>query len=252
MENLQLLVELHLGGERQGPGGDGLTRQALALSGLAGRSGLKIADIGCGTGASTLVLARDLEAEILAIDFLPSFLDALNTRAAQAGLGGRIRTLAGSMESLPLQPGTLDAIWSEGAIYNIGFERGLQEWRRYLKVGGVIAVSELTWLSAQRPAEIDAFWRAEYAEVDTASAKLALLERNGYSPLGYFALPESSWLDAYYRPLQARFAAFLAAHQGSAQAQAVVDEHVREMELYERYRAYFSYGFYIARKLSQD
>ena len=32
----------------------------------------------------------------------------------------------------------LDLIWSEGAIYNIGFERGLNEWREFLKTGGTL------------------------------------------------------------------------------------------------------------------
>lgn len=42
---------------------------------------LKIADIGCGTGASTLLLGNLLDAQITAVDFLQDFLDILNTRA---------------------------------------------------------------------------------------------------------------------------------------------------------------------------
>lgn len=49
-------------------------------------------------------------------------------------------------------------IWCEGAVYNIGFERGLNEWRRYLKKGGYLAVSENAWLTGKRPAEISDFW----------------------------------------------------------------------------------------------
>ena len=57
--DLSLLVDLHKGGARQGPGSDAQTKLALDLSGLQEKQGpLKIADIGCGTGASTLVLAR--------------------------------------------------------------------------------------------------------------------------------------------------------------------------------------------------
>ena len=46
------------------------------------------------------------------------------------------------MDNLPFQNEELDLIWSEGAIYNIGFERGMNEWNKYLKKGGFIAVSE--------------------------------------------------------------------------------------------------------------
>jgi len=109
-------------------------------------------------------------------------------------------------------------------------------------------VSELTWLTASRPAEIESHWQAQYAEVDTASSKMAVLERNGYTPLGYFALAEHCWLDAYYRPMQKRFATFLAAHDSSDAAKAIVAAEEREIDLYERYRPYVSYGYYIARK----
>ncbi|MGB5252719.1 MAG: class I SAM-dependent methyltransferase, partial [Sedimenticolaceae bacterium] len=64
MDDLSLLVDLHRDGKRQGPGGDDETRLAITLSGLSGRTGLKIADIGCGTGASTLVLAQALDASV--------------------------------------------------------------------------------------------------------------------------------------------------------------------------------------------
>ena len=97
MDDLQLLIDLHKDGLRQGPGGDDETRLVVALSGLKGRAGLEIADIGCGTGASTLVLARELDAQVTAVDFLPEFLAALEDAAGRAGLSGRITTLSASM-----------------------------------------------------------------------------------------------------------------------------------------------------------
>ncbi|HSO44716.1 MAG TPA: class I SAM-dependent methyltransferase [Rhodoferax sp.] len=248
MDNLQLLIDFHLGAARQGPGGDAQTHLAIELSGLRNHRGLKIADVGCGTGASTLVLARELDANIIAIDFLPGFLEALKGRALQAGLADRITTEAASMDSLPMTPGTLDAIWSEGAIYNMGFEKGVQYWRQLLKPGGIIAVSDLTWLTDSRPAELEAHWQSEYPEVDTASSKIAVLERNDFAPLGYFALPEHCWLDAYYRPMQKRFPAFLESHKSSDAAKAIVAAEEHEIDLYERYKRYVSYGYYIARK----
>jgi hypothetical protein len=36
---------------------------------------------------------------------------------------------------------------------------------------------------------------------------MATLETSGYTPIGYFVLPAESWLDHYYRPMQARFEA---------------------------------------------
>ena len=248
MDDLQLLIDLHRDGRRQGPGGDDETRLAVTLSGLQGAADLKIADIGCGTGASTLVLAAELDAQITAVDFLPEFLAGLEEAATRAGVADRITTLAAPMEALPFDEEWYDAIWAEGAIYNMGFAAGAEAWRRFLKPGGVLAVSELTWLTATRPAELQAHWDGEYPEVDTASAKMAVLEDLGFSPLGYFPLAERCWLDNYYRPMQARFPAFLARHGNSEAARAVVAAEEAEISLYERYEAFVSYGYYIARK----
>jgi SAM-dependent methyltransferase len=243
-----LLVDLHRQAKRQGPGGDDETRLAITLSGLSGRKGLKIADIGCGTGASTLVLAKALDASVTAVDFLPDFLHDLDIAAARENLDERIETLAASMDALPFEEQSFDAIWSEGAIYNIGFANGIKAWHRFLKPDGILAVSELTWLTQERPAELERHWIKEYPEVDTASAKVAILERNGFSPVGYFALPKRCWLDNYYRPMQARFAAFLARNGNSEAAAAIVTAEENEIALYERHSAFVSYGYYVARR----
>lgn len=249
MSDLELLSDLHRDGARQGPGGDDETRLALELSGLRGGAGLRIADVGCGTGASTRVLARELDASVTAVDFLPEFLRELEAAAAREGLGDRIQTLAAPMEALPFADGSLDAIWSEGAIYDMGFGAGVRARRRFLKPGGAPAVSELTWLTRDRPEELTRHWAAEYPEVDTAAAKMAVLEAAGFSPLGYFPLPRHCWLDNFYRPSQARFPAFLARHGGSEAAKAVVAAEEVEISLCERFADFVSYGFYVARRV---
>jgi SAM-dependent methyltransferase len=243
---MELLLDLHLDGARQGPGSDQATRTAIGLAGLEGMTDLAIADIGCGTGASTLVLAQDLDAQITAVDLVTPFLDRLGDIAARRSLAERIDTLAVSMDELDFDGQSLDVIWSEGAIYNIGFEAGVRSWRRFLRPDGVLAVSEITWLTDQRPAELEDYWTSEYPEVATASTKLAVLEASGYSPLGYFPLPESCWLDHYYRPMQRRFGAFLDRHGHSAAAIEIVEAERHEIDLHERYSDFVGYGFYIA------
>jgi hypothetical protein len=106
-----------------------------------------------------------------------------------------------------------DVIWSEGSIYNIGFEKGVKP------------------------------------EIDTASSKIEIMENNGYSPVAYFVLPEHCWLDNYYRPMQDSFEAFLKRNGNREKAQAIVNAEKKEIALYEKYKAYYSYGVYIARKL---
>ena len=250
MEDFKLLVDFHVAGLRQGPGGDSETKLAIALTGLKGRKDLYIADIGCGSGASTITLAKELDAKITAVDLFPDFLNILDRSSREIFKDDRIQSLVASMDGLPFAAESLDLIWSEGAIYNIGFSKGIQEWRQFLKPGGVLAVSEITWLTASRPTELHEHWNREYPEVATASEKIKLLEEAGYTLLGYFPLPSYCWMENYYKPMQARFADFIARHPNSkTEAMQIVENEKKEIELYERYKEYFSYGFYIAKKL---
>jgi len=251
MEDYQLLIDLHKKANRQGPGGDAESEKALSLAMMDRAEPLKIADIGCGTGASTLLLARLMDAQITAVDFLQDFLEVLEDRAENKGLGEKVSTLCCSMDNLPFRNEEYDVIWSEGAIYNIGFERGVKDWNRYLKVGGRLVVSEITWMTSSRPSELQKYWDEEYPEIDTASSKIGVLERNGYSPIGYFVLPEHCWLENYYRPMQNSFKDFLNRHGNSEEAHEIVEAENREIKLYEKYKTYYGYGVYVARKLDQ-
>jgi len=143
---------------------------------------LKIADIGCGTGASTLLLAQVLKkSHITAVDFLPDFLDILNNEAEKAGVAGRISTLECSMDDLSFADEEFDVIWSEGAIYNIGFEKGVHDCRRFLKKNGILVASGIIWISGSRTSEIQTHWDNEYPEINLASAKIKVQEKHGYS-----------------------------------------------------------------------
>jgi ubiquinone/menaquinone biosynthesis C-methylase UbiE len=249
MDDLQLLIDLHKRAYRQGPGGDTETRKAIELALPGASEPLKIADIGCGTGASTLLLARDLNAHVTAVDFLPEFIEILKTRAESEDLINKMTPIVGSMDDLPFDDEEYDVIWSEGAIYSMGFKKGVDDWRRFLKPGGLLVVSEITWTTDKRPSELQNYWDSEYPEIGTASSKIRVLEDSGYTPVAYFALPEHCWLDNYYRPIQNSFSEFLTRNANSEEAQALVEAEKKEISLYERHKNYFSYGMYIAKLL---
>jgi len=251
MTELELLVDFHKDAERQGPGSSYETIKALDLTGIDKTDDLKIADIGCGSGAQTIVLAQNTNGQVTGVDLFPEFLDKLDHKAIELKLGDKITTLKKSMEDLPFDNEEFDIIWSEGAIYNVGFEAGIKKWNDYLKTGGYLAVSEITWTTNSRPKELEEFWNEEYPEIDTASNKIRKLETNGYLPVGYFFLTQNSWLDNYYIPMEKRFSAFLEKHNNSELAKNVVELHKEEVALYKKYKDYYSYGFYIAKKISK-
>ncbi|MEW8338481.1 MAG: class I SAM-dependent methyltransferase [Candidatus Thiodiazotropha taylori] len=244
-----LMVDLHLNGERQGPGSEEQTLRALAHTQLDTSSPLKVADIGCGTGASTLVLAKSLpNAQITAIDLFPEFLNVLTNRVEAEGVSAEVKVMEGSMDALPFAKDSFDLIWSEGAIYNIGFKRGIELWKPFLKTGGVLAVSEITWLHPNPPEEIREHWEAEYQEISTASEKIQVLEASGYDLLGYSVLPPSNWIENYYVPTESRIPEFSTRHEGVKEVDELISMERQEAKLYEQYKKWFSYGFYVVVK----
>jgi len=246
--DVNLICEFFIGLERQGPGSPEITIKALSfIENLSKES--TITDIGCGTGRQTLVIAQNTLGNITAIDIFPAFIEQLNIKATKFKLQDRVKGLVCDMGNLPFQDDELDLIWSEGAIYNIGFERGINEWRRFLKKGGYIAITEASWFTEKRPAEIEKFWTAAYSEIDTISNKVSQMQKAGYIPVAAFILPENCWIDNFYVPQVARQEAFLQKYQGNKTVEEFIAHERLEAQLYYKYKDYYGYVFYIGKKI---
>lgn len=247
--DFKLIADFFTALDRQGPGGDEQTLRALQFIPEPG-SGLRIADIGCGTGRQTEVLARHLDGMITAVDLLPEMIEGLNARMKRTGLSDRVTGLMASMEELPFDDEEFDLIWAEGSIYNIGFERGLREWRRYLRPGGAIAVTECSWISPG-PLPDTKFIRENFPDIGSVSTKLRMLENAGYAPLACFTLPRHCWTENYYAPVAARIPRFLEEQGHSPVAVRMTEMMREEMEHYRKHGSYYGYVFYIGRKTEQ-
>ncbi|MCD8061722.1 MAG: class I SAM-dependent methyltransferase [Akkermansiaceae bacterium] len=248
--DFNFICDFFLNMERQGPGSPEATLKALGfIDNLTDKS--LIADIGCGTGGQTMVLAQHAPGSITGIDLFPGFIGRFNSNAGKLNLQDRVKGIVGSMDNLPFRDEELDLIWSEGAIYNIGFERGLREWRSLLKTGGYIAVSESSWFTEKRPAEIHDFWMSVYPEIDTIPNKMAQIQKAGYIPVASFILPETCWTDHYHAPQAAAQEKFLHKYAGNKTAEEFIAFQRREAELYRKYKEFYGYVFYIAKKIEQ-
>lgn len=246
--DVNLICNFFLNTERQGPGSPEATLKALSfIDNLPDTA--RTADLGCGTGGQTMVLAQHIPGSVTGLDVFPGFIDKLNRNAERLHLQHRVRGIVGSMDNLPFERKSLDLIWSEGAIYNIGFERGINEWRDYLKPGGYIAVSESSWFTEERPEEINDFWVNEYPEIDTIPVKVAQMQKAGYLPVATFVLPEECWTEHYYRPWMEARRKMREAHPGSEAVEKLIGFQLREESLYNTYKSFYGYVFYIGKKL---
>lgn len=246
--DFNLICEYFSSMERQGPGSPEVTIKALSFIDNLTHDSF-IADIGCGTGGQTMVLATHAQGHITGIDLFPAFIDLFNVNACKLNLQNRIKGIVGSMDNLPFREEELDLIWSEGAIYNIGFERGLNEWLKFLKSGGYIAVSEASWFTEKRPAEIEQFWLDAYPEIDTVANKVAQMQKAGYIPVATFILPETCWTDHFYTLQVSAQHAFLKKYAGNKTVEEFIANERHEAQLYYKYKEYYGYVFYIGKKI---
>ncbi len=234
--------------KRQGPGSPEATLKALSFIDNLNDQSL-IADIGCGTGGQTMVLAQHTPGKITELDLFQGFINIFNHNASQLKLQDRVKGIVGSMDNLPFHNEELDLIWSEGAIYNIGFERGLKEWRKYLKKGGYIAITEGSWFTDERPAEINDFWMSVYPEIDTLPNQVAKIHHAGYLPVATFILPTTCWTENYFAPHIAAQKVFLNKYAGNKTAEEFIISQRYEEELYRKYKEFYGYVFFIAKKM---
>lgn len=256
-ERMQFFYEMfHSSLSRLGPGTDAATVQAVkVVLSAAGRSEARIGgewprvlDLGCGTGPQTMVLARHFDGPILAVDHHQPNLDALRRRAEAEGLGGRIATCLHDMNTLELDDGSFDVVWSEGALFCMGFREGLGKCRPWLAEGGFLAVTELCWLRPDPPAECRRFIEGAYPVITDLDGNLGAMKACGYTVLDHFVLPESAWVDEFYDPLERRLQTLRGQCAGDVEKLQMIELIQREVDVYRKYPGYYGYIFYILRR----
>ena len=172
----------------------------------------------------------------------------MNDNAKKMNLQARVKGLVGSMENLSFQKEELDLIWSEGAIDSIGFEKGLTHWNGFLKKNGYVAVTCPSWLTDERPAEIEKFWADAGSGLDTIGHNISIMQKTGYRFVAAFTLPEECWTDHYFIPREAADMALLEKYPGNETVKAYIKDNQYEVELYSKYKQYYGYVFYIGKK----
>jgi SAM-dependent methyltransferase len=237
------IFRLFEGLPRQGPGSDACTREALRrLRTLPAAP--RALDLGCGSGS--LVLAETLRTKVIAVDNHQPFLDQLQAAAHERNLEDLIEVRCEDMATPSMPPGSVDLLWSEGAIYFLGFQNGLRLWRPLLAPGGRVAVSECSWLTGNPPAEAAAFFGAGYPGMAGIPENLERARAVGFDLVDHFTLPAEAWWDEYYTPLEQRMTAL--EPQADPELAAIISETRQEIELYRRHHNSYGYVFYLLRQ----
>jgi SAM-dependent methyltransferase len=230
--------------DKLGPGDDHSTR--LMLGKLPRHHFRCVVDVGCGSGRQTLVLARELDVVVHAVDNFAPFLDELNEKAATAGLSDRVRTLCLDMAALDEEFADIDLLWGEGSAYNLGFATALQRWFPVVAPGGCVVLSELSWLNDGTGGVVREFWDVAYPGMGTIEENCRAAVGAGYRLLDTHTLPRQSWEQGYYDILRPR-AESLLDHEDSA-VRALARENLEEIEIFQLSGDSYGYVFYLLQR----
>jgi SAM-dependent methyltransferase len=231
---------------RAGPGGAEYTLRALEF--VPSATPGTVLDVGCGPGAQTIALASALpEAEILAIDVLPTMVAEARKRVFDADLARRVRVETGDMNQPPVPPRSQDLIWCEGAIYFLGVQAALELWRPLLTNGACVGFTESIWLTGTPAEEIRRWWEAQYPAITDDSGVRAAVDAAGFETLGSFSLPPSAWWDGYYGPMEPKIEELRRDLPDDPAAQQVAAAAEEEIRMHRRYSDSYSYGFFVVR-----
>ena len=241
-----LFLDIHKDMPRQGSGRDEYTQKAFELIPKINQP--KILDIGCGPGMQTIKLAKMSGGEVIGIDIFKQYLDQFQELINKENLQDRVKAVKQSMTDIKYPEESFDIIWAEGSIFIIGFEKGLNEWKKYIKKGGYLAVHEMAWLKDDPPKEIYDFWENVYPAIDTIENNLEIIKKCNYKIKGHFPLPEDAWWEFYYNPLEKRLKKLRIKYKNNQKALNMIDEEQKEIDLFKKYNEWYGSVFYIMQK----
>lgn len=243
--DLQMVFSFYEGIQRKGPGSEASTLHALSLIDDL-PTNPRIVELGCGSGVASIPIIQSCPCHLTVVDIHQPFLDELKVEANRLGLADRLSVVQTDMTQLEFPNGSFDLIWSESAIYNVGFENGLKSWKPLLKPGGYIAVTEVVWLTPDPPPEAKQFWDSEYPSITTVDENIETMGSSGYDVIHQFALPVGDWQN-YYGPLQTHLDQFRTENLANSAAEQFADGTQREIDLWNNFGDSFGYSFFIGR-----
>lgn len=248
MDDMKYFFELYESLPRQGPGDNESTRKAYSfLENIPLKP--SILDIGCGSGMQTMELARISNGEIIALDNHQEFLDKIIEKAKSEDLGDNISCVNESMTDMDLKPESFDIIWSEGALYFFGFDKGLDQIHTLLKKDGYLVFTEAVLFKENLPDEVHDIWKDEYPDVGNIEKNLKLIKKHHFRIINHFTLPKKSWFTHFYDPMKVEIKRLKEKYKDNSSALEIFDISEQEIDIYNRNSDCFGYEFFIAQKI---
>ena len=198
-----------------------------------------------------MILAKNTGGHITGVDMVADFINIFNDASKKHNFSDRVQGIVGDALKLPFEKDGLDLIWSEGMIDSLGFEKTLSYWNGFLKTDGYIAVTSPSWLTTEKPAEIEKFWIDAGSGLYSIESNIESMQKSGYSFVAAFTLPEECWIQNYFIPRQATEKELLIKYPEDKTVEDYVHSMKYEVDLYEKHKQHYGYVFYIGKKMGE-
>lgn len=130
------------------------------------RPGMQVLDLGCGRGLSSVFIAREFDATVYAVD-KNVYASETHSMLTDIGLDSKVFPVQADAASLPIPPGTMDALICVNAYHNFGMEAGFFEeklrplLREGAEIGFVLLGRDSSRVSSDDGNENPVFWTAD-------------------------------------------------------------------------------------------
>lgn len=234
---------------RQGAGDDEHTKKAFLLTVDQYNGDVDILDVGCGKGVQTMALARlCTSSRIIAADIYQPFLDALDKKIVAEGYSDRVKTLCASMDDLPFEEESFDIIWAEGCSSIIGIENAILYWKKFLKQGGYIMISDIFWFTEKPSDEAREFFAEFHPAMMIEEKGCEIIRNAGLNLVGSFRLPTNVWEESFYGKLREKFGTLEEEFADDETAMMVIDGLKKQTRIFEKHPDEFGNTYFIMRK----